>query len=343
MRRHIGLSLSVTFLSTTIPQSVSLLIHADREARPRIAVLTSGLLDRFMFTNFTTLFLDPMIKAGYDVDYYATLATFHYGGWSNDTAGFTRDPMFDGLSDQEVGKKVRGAIESHGGKVRTLKFPPGVELDVVDDLFVHSPWMFRWGGAEHAQNTRGGVIKHWKGVYHLFQVLKHIENELQFSYKYVMYHRDDFLWIHPFDIGKMLAAKPILTAGVAGQSNLYTHRCDPNMTMGEWKPPDEDITESMMTFERAAAASVLERVYAELRSIPKDGTIETLLARLVKERGDVHVHKLPAALIPGQKVGYDNIELSAVASKRSFCLHYRCNSRNEEIDVMDMNGWKACM
>ena len=83
--------------------------------RPQIAVLTSGVLRRLIFTNFSDLFLKPLISAGYSVDYYGTFATYPYRGWQAGMQSYTRDPLFHGLSDDNVLDKVSQLVSAGGG------------------------------------------------------------------------------------------------------------------------------------------------------------------------------------------------------------------------------------
>jgi hypothetical protein len=340
MERRIGLILSAALFVIRVPLAVSLPIQVNAldnvrgnvlgSARPRIAVLTSGLINRFMFTQFTANFLDPMIRAGYDVEYYATLANIKYSGWLNDTDTYKRDPIFEELSDDDIVVKIHREIESHGGKIQYLKLTHGVGLEERDESYVENSSMFNFGEVEHARNTRKGVIKHWKGVHGLLQSLKQVEKDENLSYTYLMYQKDDFRWLRPFQIDDVLAASPLRTAGVPGQANVYTHCCSHMASHGpsSWgsRRPDTDIVESMMIFERAAATSILDSVYEELLRIPSDVSIEQLLARMVQERTDVHVNMVPATSIPGQRVGYRDIMHDGHVITSRFCFHYLCTS-----------------
>lgn len=314
-------------------------ISAEDFSRPRIAVITSGLIDRLIFTNFTSSFLTPTIDAGYSVDYFGSFGKFQYGGWRNDVASFKRDPLFNGLAHEDILLKMEELITRSGGRVRVLNMNSG-DLDVKDKTFIEKAPMFKKSvPARHARNTRQGVIRHWKTLNNLWFSMKQAELESQVNYTYVLYQKDDFLWMQPFQFDKVLEAGPIFQIGAESTSaqamKIYTHMCQSKHS--SWKHSEhKDVVESVLIFERAAADGVLGSVYNELGSVPNDPSIENLLARMAAS-SHATVNMLPARLIPGQRVGFvDN------GHEANLCLHITCNSHDAASSLMDISALSSC-
>ena len=179
----------------------------------------------------------------------------------------------------------------------------------------------------HGRRTRAGVIRHWKGFNRLLLAMKQREIDMGVNYTYVIYHKDDFLWMHPFRIEDVLAAVPLNSIGTPGQAHFYTHFC--------FHQSHLQVMESLMIFERQAASSVLERVYDELllHHPPHIDCVESLLTHIVLQSKHVIGHMMAAGLIPGHRMGHVN---------NKFCLHKFCNSCNEAIAAMDMKGLTIC-
>merc|ERR1719161_1577044 len=112
------------------------------EKNHRVAVLTSGLLNRLVMTNFTKNFLIPMINSGFTVDYYGSFGVYQYQGWTADSAEFLKDSFFDGLATtRDVLRKVNKSISAAGGNVRVLRMSWG-NLSAKDEGFVENATMF---------------------------------------------------------------------------------------------------------------------------------------------------------------------------------------------------------
>jgi hypothetical protein len=337
----IVIMLAATVFSCTTPQAVH--ITSDRLARrAHVAVLTSGLIDRFVFTNFTSNFLIPMTRAGYSVDYYGSFGSYRYEGWNADTQAFKRDPLFDGLADEEILLEVNKAISSNGGNVRVLNVSTG-NFSAKDEAFVTKARMFnQLASPDQARNTRKGVIRHWRALDDLWLAMQQVEIEMGIRYTYIVYQKDDFLWLHPFQFDKVLEATPIMNIGAKAMSsaprkNLYTHMCQNEFS--SWiNPYGKHVIESLMIFDRAAAHDILGAVCNQLTSIPTAGSIEKLLAQMAKAKS-TNVHMLPAKTIPGQRVGF---LLDGNDGGKKVCLHKLCNSRDAATGLMDVGGLEKC-
>eukprot|EP00667_Euglena_gracilis_P013168 EG_transcript_13565 len=285
------------------------------ERRPgapqRLAVITAGLVGRYVVNGTWPHFAAPAVRAGHTVDYYVSLSPHKYKSWLQKT--YLPDPdLGDALDDPSfaaVCAVIRARWAQAGATVRHCDVRTAPELTAAERDWVAHSNMFRWGAGR--LTAREGALRHWKVWTALWRKAQEVERTLSHPYTQVWYVKDDTYWFADFDLDAMLAIARSTDPSALGRRS-FSLDCNE----AHHKLRHLYVNENTMAFERGSQFLTADVPEFLLRNPLGGNCMERHLRRLVAQPpSDLHF-RLAQPYLPFQRV--------ARMPGKGYCIHSRC-------------------
>ncbi|GFH53889.1 hypothetical protein CTEN210_10365 [Chaetoceros tenuissimus] len=331
--------------------------------KPRVAVIVAGTLNRFIFDSALKNLIKPMKKRA-SVDYYVSLSTARMKAYRSDSGYTDRlqpDPTLPSSSVEDfvdIEEYIRTKIASLSSSVGAVNLQKSVDIDSEPMLIARReraleenpdedpdsrfPIIDNRNAAisQRTANANRNLLRLHLAIQSLWKTATNWENEEGFKYDYVMFLRDDSLWLKEFDIRNLIAKG----------GDIFIPACDAR------DPPlqPSEINDHILV-SRRDTADVFGNYYSELskrdvkacmKLLPDDLTkvgkrgcnSEMLLKWIVDER-NITVTKLGQSKIPFQRSA--NVKLPDGSNVP--CFHKFCQSRKHPLTFTnESNAIKIC-
>jgi len=321
----------------------------------RVAVIVAGTLQRFMFDSMITHLVKPMAKDKIFVDYYVSLTTAMPKSYRSEfsyTDHFQPDPAFvNGLSpdynelEEEIRKRIGeipyasiGAVEIKDSididsepmlmkKRQEANFQyPNEDCDQRFPIFDNRSEQI----ANRTSNANRNVLKLHLAIQNLWKIALKWEREEDFKYDYVMFLRDDTLWLDDFKMNR------IDRKG----GEVFIPSCDAR------DPPmlDDEINDHIL-ISRRETANIIGNYYSNLFKFSTDDCTDQLpesivqnwvrgcntemLLKWMMEKYQVQVTKMSQSEIPMQRSA--NVRMQDGSNLQ--CYHKFCQSKHSPLTV----------
>jgi hypothetical protein len=236
----------------------------------RIAILLAGSLRRYFFESDMKHLIQPLTQQGYQVDYYLLLTTsnppaFRSGSGYMDY--LSSDPLFYSdptreqtlFDDSQLKTTVTNSVKEHGGTLRSFVLQDHVDIDGNSDLEARRQvaralfpmqdvdlrfpmYDVRPTAQSRTANGNRNMLRLFMGLQLLWDAMRAVEDEQAADYyDYVILLRDDAMWLHDFDMDRLIQEDPTADAYI-----LSCNARDPPMA-------PEEINDHGMVMKRNKA------------------------------------------------------------------------------------------
>ncbi|GFH53903.1 hypothetical protein CTEN210_10379 [Chaetoceros tenuissimus] len=331
--------------------------------KPRVAVIVAGTLNRFIFDSALKNLIKPMKKRA-SVDYYVSLSTARMKAYRSDSGYTDRlqpDPTLPSSTVEDfvdIEEYIRTKIASLASSVGAVYLQESIDIDSEPMLIARReralqehpdedpdsrfPIIDNRNAAisQRTANANRNLLRLHLAIQSLWKTATNWEKEEGFKYDYVMFLRDDSLWLKEFDIRNLLSKG----------GDIFIPACDAR------DPPlqPSEINDHILV-SRRDTADVFGNYYSELskrdvkgcmKLLPDDLTkggkrgcnSEMLLKWIVDER-NITVTKLGQSKIPFQRSA--NVKLPDGSNVP--CFHKFCQSRKHPLTFTnESNAIKIC-
>jgi len=314
----------------------------------RVAIVVAGTLRRYVLQSMVKNFIQPMVRhAPFFVDYYASLTTaaaksYRSNSGYMDLAG--ADPIFRGSTDPSVVEdlirtKVSTWAQSAVGNViiqdtididsepllqakreQAARDHPGQDPDQRFPSFdVRSGEI-----AQRTANANRNMLRMHLAVQNLWKSVVTMEQEEGFEYDYVIFARDDSLWLEPFSLWPFI--------GQTG-TDVFVPSCDVRKT-----PMDAQEINDHIVISRRSAADTFGNYYSKLFEVDmeacmgrlsskitqngKRGCNSEMVLKWILDKDGTRVSTVGQGLVPFQRV----VNLRLPDGSRQHCFHKFCQS-----------------
>ena len=325
-----------------------------------IAVIVAGTLQRFMITSTIEHLIKPMRLSTEvaDVDYYASLTTANaeaYRSGSNYTDRFQPDPMLpvSTLHDSvDIEEYVRTKFEPIRAKIGAFQIHESIDIDAEpmlkarrkkalienpsEDPDQRFPIVDNRSAdvAKHTANANRNLLRMHLAIQNLWSRALKWEAEEGFKYDYVLFLRDDSLWLNDFDILKMTEK----------EGDIFVPSCDARV------PPLHplELNDHILISTRNSA-DIFGNYYSNLFQTDVKGCMDSLpvtlnrngqrgcnsemLLKWIADEKNVTVTKVSQSEVPFQRSA--NVKLSDGSIMQ--CFHKFCQSKDLPLQFSDKN------
>mmetsp|Transcript_7348 Transcript_7348/g.9500 ORF Transcript_7348/g.9500 Transcript_7348/m.9500 type:complete len:874 (-) Transcript_7348:114-2735(-) len=342
--------------------------NRNEESRLKVAVIVAGTLQRFMITSTIKHLIEPMsykTKVA-DVDYYASLTTAKAMAYGSDTSYTDRlqpDPklpvstLHDSVDIEDYIRSEFGPIEA---RIGALQIQESIDIDAEPMLkarrkkaLIENPsedpdQRFpiidnrTADKAKRTANANRNLLRMHLAIQNLWSKALKWEAEEGFKYDYVLFLRDDSLWLNDFDILKITEK----------EGDIFVPSCDAR------DPPLHplELNDHILISTRKTAG-IFGNYYSALFQTDVEGCMKTLPTTLNRsgERGcnsemllkwivdekNVTVTKVSQSEVPFQRSA--NVRLSDGSIMQ--CFHKFCQSKhlplqfNNDMQVCSKIDW----
>lgn len=306
----------------------------------------------------------PLRKQGYSVDYYLSLTTeaapaFRAGlGYMEHVRW---DPAFGPYSEtnpshHSIGHVVMNQMAHAGARLRKFNLQEQVNIDgnpgirnqrlkakvryPKEDPDLRFPTMDARKNANHAANivANRNLLRLHYSVERLWTALRTAEEADGLLYNYVMFLRDDTMWLQDFDLNRLIAQGP---------ADVYHLSCDNRVP----RLQPEEMNDHGLVVVRAHAelfgkylgalrktdlAACARSLSASLSSGGLRGCNSEMLMKWIIYHADLKVRMVGQELMPFQRSMHLNHYNGSVVE----CFHKYCQSRDYPLPN---HGKKKCL
>ena len=333
----------------------------------KVAVFVAGTLQRFMLNSTLEHLIRPMSsnsETGVDVDYYASLTTGKakaYRSGSSYTHHLQPDPMLpvsnfhDSVDIEEYVRKKFGPTQA---KIGAFQIQESIYIDAEPMLkarreraLIENPSedpdqripIFDIRTVDIAKRTTSAnrnLLRMHLAIQNLWSSALKWEAEEGFKYDYVLFVRDDSLWLDDFDILK-IAEK---------EGDVFVPSCDAR------DPPldPNEINDHILISRRKSAGifgnyystllqtdvkECMDRLPATLTSKGRRGCNSEMLLKWITDEKNVKVRKVSQSEVPFQRSA--NVKLPDGSIMQ--CFHKFCQSKDLPLKFSGENkDMKVC-
>lgn len=272
-------------------------------ARDKVAILTSGTVQRYFLGHATKGLIEPLVQQGHAVDYYLTLNAASFQSFRANADKFVSE--LNG-SISSIDQLIRLRVSEHGGTIRHLEISDGVRLNEDDEKFV------RTSSLAGVRN----LVNKYKKQEAMWLRLEDLEKH-HGRYTTVIVVNDDSIWFKPFDLDRLRRSSDRLSA------EGYVIDCSKvTRGIGCCSHGSNVFNDYIEVLDREVAEP-FGKSYSFLIHDPEYKTVlsdEELIGRLA-QRHNFTLHRRPAGLIPMQRGGQEK----GKSGKAYICLHKVCD------------------
>jgi len=258
----------------------------------RVAVIVAGTLQRFMYDSTITHLIKPMTKKKVFVDYYVSLTTAKPKNYRSDfayTDHFQPDPMLvkDPNPDyseleEKIRKRIgmipyasigavdiRESIDIDSEPLLMKKRQQAFEEHPTEDCDQSFPILDNRNTeiAKRTSNANRNILKLHFAIQNLWGIAQKWEAEEGFKYDYVMFLRDDTLWLDDFNIDNIHNKK----------GEIFIPSCD-----ARDPPMDDNELNDHILISRRETADIFGNYYSNLFKISMNACMNQLTKGITK-------------------------------------------------------------
>merc|ERR1712032_720615 len=273
---------------------------SEARAKPRLAVIISGLRDRFILKYLRDRVVKPTVQNGFLVDLYISLVDMgNNQPWEYETKCGVRDPNTASLSLDDFRIYLSNELGSAGGTLVVFEAPrKSEELGKFPAETAATIQRMAWYTPYHSPCGRN-VLRRYKTAEHLFGKARAYEEKTGFQYGYIMWARDDSYFEKPFNLS-------VFAEDAGARWTLYSRDC--NRAGG--------INDKLLLMGRKASEWLFEGLYTQFWKADVGlsgphmydrnwvGDAEMYMARFVQKRG-VRLVKVPQASLPSLEAQFE--------------------------------------
>jgi hypothetical protein len=330
------------------------------EDKPSLAIMVAGAAKRFMFTGLVDHVIKPLVqKEDTQVDYYLMLSVKQGLAYRTDEAYMrlqTFDPTFQSMASVKDANKVtlymydkiKDNITHSGANIGGIHIQPApMKLDPPnlrkkqleakrarpkEDSYYRFPTLdLRPENRRRTAVTNRNIFKLYLGIQKLWE--KHLissEHYMGVRYDYVMFLREDAMWLDDFSLKKLIATNP--------NADAYIPSCDMD------NPPLQSLSfcDHGIVIKREKAW-VIGRYFEQLldsdlnqchKSVvglaPNNTGCNTgMLFQWILEQNNVYVQKVPQSLMPFER----SMVIAYKDGATEICIHKYCQSKIRPLAV----------
>ena len=317
---------------------------SQRKAPQSVAIIVTGTTSRFLLNSTVNHVLNPLIKNGFQVDYYALLTTSSSPAYRQEmqyTSYTVGDPLF---RNKDISKTATDAIANAGAKVQAfLVQQEAVDLEVKkleqkrnasrlryagrDSDFLFPTLDLSAGPRQMAANRN--MIKVISNQQYLWdEKLLPIE-ATRGRYNYIMILGDDTYWLQDFNLTKLIATGP--------DADAYALSCDAR----EPRMHPQEMNDHGIILSREKAGVIgrylssllsmdLQRCHDSITSLgPLRGCNSEMLLKWMLQQNNFTVQLAPQSLIPFQR----SLVVQGKDKKERYCFHKLCQSIQAPLNI----------
>ena len=323
----------------------------------RVAVVVSGTLQRFMIKSSIEHLIKPMIKSTdvTAVDYYVSLTTAKAkayrsnSGYANHTQPDPILPRSSTHDNIDLEEFVRNTFEK-SAKIGALQIQESIDIDSEPMLKARREIaMAKYPNEDPDQrfpmydnrspeiskrtvNANRNLLRMHLAIQNLWASAKKWEAEEGFQYDFVLFLKDDSLWLHNFDI--MNIAKK--------EGDIFVPSCDAR------DPPldPRELNDHILISRREAAdlfgnyyltlfqtdvRGCMDRLPEALKSFGMRGCNSEMLLKWVTEVESLKVTQVSQSEVPFQR----SVNVKLPDGSNMQCFHKFCQSKDLPMQITD--------
>lgn len=359
--------------TTSMSDSITLTDAAPSRQGKNVAIVIAGTLQRFQLNATIHHLLKPLIAQGYAAEYYISLTTAYVKSYRDDKSYMSHvhwDPIFSNgtvlkkrPSDELVSTMIRRQITKSGGIVRQLVLRDSIDLEKdgmlkkrrkmalkkypKEDPDLRFPLLDLRNDLVQKRTISGNrsILRLMLANYELWKALVQVESNLKFQYDYVMFLRDDTLWLQDFDFNGLTRDHQNQKSGNS-YFDAFALSCDARVPPLEASEMNDhgiivrrdkaklfgDYYSELFKTDLDACAKRLPR---SLRQEGKRGCNSEMLLKFIVDQHKLKVHKVGQAEIPFQR----SLNVARKDGTIGKCFHKVCQSRKNKLGD---HGIKMC-
>ena len=224
----------------------------------KLAIVVTGSFHRFIFQSSMQRFIQPLTSQGHYVDYYLSLSmkkTPAYRSDQNYMNLLVNDPIFDryvrqnenetvllddALIQARIHMVIQQQLEVAGANLRHITFqdnysdmdrhPQIMELrERATQLYPNEDPDLRFPTLDirdvttmnRTANANRNMLNLFYHIQHLYQQMLAYEKDIRIKYDYVLFLRDDTMWLQNFDFRSLIDNDTITTTATTTTENFY--------------------------------------------------------------------------------------------------------------------------
>ena len=330
--------------------------RSDSTSQLNVAVIVAGTLERFMLDSTLRKAVGPMSDSGVSVDYFASLTTAPAKAYRSDlvyTEHLEPDPVLpvpthDDFVDVE--EFIRMRVARDWAKVGALKISKQINIDTEpmldnrrklalkkhpnEDPDQRFP-MFDNRNDDTSQRTANAnrnLLRLHFAIQNLWETVTRREKEENFRYDYVMFLRDDTLWLDDFDINNVIStdADIIIPSCDARDPPLHKSELNDHILISRRDTADVFGEYYSKLFD-ADISACMEQLPDELSQDGKRGCNSEMLLKWIVDKENMRVSKLGQGILPFQRSA--NVKLPGGSTVH--CFHKFCQSEKDPMVITD--------
>jgi len=324
----------------------------------RVAVIVAGTLQRFMFSSTVEKLIGPLVESNVVVDYYASLTTVSTKAYRSDNIYMDHiqpDPTLPKSvfhDDVNIEEYMRVSIGSHHASVGALRIHESIDIDsepmlkarrqtaLIDHPHEDPDLRFPLFDVRNEEigyrtaNANRNLLRMHLATQNLWTSAVKWEEEEGFKYDYVLFVRDDALWLDNFNIHKLNMR----------EGDVFVPSCDAR------DPPLEssEINDHILISRRDTAhlfgnyystlfetdlKGCMDRMPEKLTKGGTRGCNSEMLLKWVTDVQNLKVTKVGQGTVPFQRSA--NVKLPDGSNKQ--CFHKFCQSHSHPLNLIDLD------
>ncbi len=327
--------------------------NSGKEGRLRVAVIVAGTLGRFMFESSLEHLIRPMTRDGIFIDYYASLTTAPakaYRSGSGYADHLQPDPTLPKSQDSdEIKEHIREKVVKRGfASIGALEIKESIDIDSEPMLKVRREKalmdnpdedpdlrfpLFDVRSSEighRTTNANRNLLRMHLAIQKLWERALKLEAEEGFKYDYVMFLRDDALWLDDIDFPELIRE----------DGDIFIPLCDAR------DPPmhPKEYNDHMLLAKRQVAGafgnyystlfktdvmSCMGNLPDELQQNGSRGCNSEMLLKWVSDELALNVKGVAQSLVPFQRSA--NVRLPDGSNLQ--CFHKFCQSEDHPLKI----------
>jgi hypothetical protein len=365
----------------------------------RLAIVVTGSFHRWIFQSSMKRFIRPLSRQGHHVDYYLSLSMQKAPAYRSDQNYMNlqvSDPIFDqyiyhedratlldiARRKEQIHRFVHQQFNSSGANLRYTTFQDNYDgmdhnLKVIQhrkqarQMYPHEDSDLRFPVLDirnaavrnRTANANRNMLHLFYHIQHVYQQVLAYETEIRIKYDYVLFLRDDAMWLQSFDFrslveGSVTTAATTRTDASSTHVELFIPSCDarvPSMHPME-------INDHIMVLKRDRA-DVYGNYFDELfrtdmdrcaqrlddglrygrvipqsnLPVPSRGCNSEMILLYILEQNNVKTQKVGQGKIPFERMVFVK---HPITSKVQSCFHYFCQSHVDPLIIP--SGMEKC-
>eukprot|EP00557_Chaetoceros_sp_GSL56_P003286 CAMPEP_0176499560 /NCGR_PEP_ID=MMETSP0200_2-20121128/12997_1 /TAXON_ID=947934 /ORGANISM="Chaetoceros sp., Strain GSL56" /LENGTH=1200 /DNA_ID=CAMNT_0017897997 /DNA_START=264 /DNA_END=3866 /DNA_ORIENTATION=+ len=330
--------------------------RSDSTSQLNVAVIVAGTLKRFMLDSTLRNAVGPMSDLGVSVDYFVSLTTAPAKAYRSSSVYIEHlqpDPLLpvptlDDFVDVEESIRMRVARER--AKVGALAITKEIDIDTEPMLVNRRKLTLKKhpnedpdqrfpilddrndDTSQRTANANRNLLRLHFAIQNLWEAVTRREKEENFRYDYVMFLRDDTLWLDEFDINNVIStdADVIIPSCDARDPPLHESEFNDHILISRRDTADVFGEYYSKLFDTDVSAC-MEQLPDEISQDGKRGCNSEMLLKWIVGKENMRVSKLGQGLLPFQRSA--NVKLPGGLTIQ--CFHKFCQSKKDPMIITD--------